>query len=146
MKDTEPIRIQHVFDVSPQTVWKAITDVEEMRQWYFEAIPDFKPEVGFETRFLIQNEGRNFTHIWTVKKVIPRKIIGYIWNFEEYSGEGYTTFELAEEGMKTRLTLKNYVNEPFPDNIPEFKRESGLAGWDYFIKKNLRGYLEKTNK
>jgi uncharacterized protein YndB with AHSA1/START domain len=146
MKDKNPIIARQVFDVSAHTVWTAITNLEQMHQWYFPNIPEFRPELGFETQFLIQNDGRNFTHIWKVKEVIPNKIIGYSWNFEEYSGEGYSTFELEEKDGKTELTLKSYVVEVFPNDIPEFKRESGQAGWDYLIKQSLANFLEKQNK
>ena len=143
MSDNNPIRVLQTFDASIETVWKAITKLEQMHQWYFPNIPDFKPEIGFKTRFLIQNEGRNFTHIWKVKEVILHEIIGYSWNFEEYTGEGYSTFELAEKDEKTQLTLKSYVVVAFPDDIPEFKRESGQAGWDYLIKTSLVDYLKE---
>jgi len=29
------------------------------------------------------------------------------------------------------------------EDIPEFKRESRIEGWEYFIKERLREYLEK---
>jgi len=143
MKNSDPIIVEQTYDASIDTIWKAITELEQMRQWYFPNIPDFKPQVGFETRFLIQNEGRNFTHIWKVTKVISHKLIGYSWNFEEYSGEGLSTFELMEKDSQTILKLKSYVINPFPDDIPEFKKESGQAGWDYLIKTSLVGHLKK---
>jgi uncharacterized protein YndB with AHSA1/START domain len=33
-----------------RSVWKAITNAADMKQWYFD-IPGFKPEVGFEFSF-----------------------------------------------------------------------------------------------
>jgi len=33
------------------------------------------------------------------------------------------------------------VLEDFPQDIPEFKRESGLAGWTYLILESLQKYL-----
>ena len=53
-------------------------------------------------------------------------------------------FELFEEDDSTRLNLTHRVTESFPDDIPEFKRESGLAGWNYFIKTSLKEFLEKN--
>jgi len=142
MEEKTPIIVQQTFDVSIETVWKAITDLGQMQQWYFTNVPDFKPEIGFETRFLIQNEGRNFTHIWKVTEVIPKKSISYSWTFKEYSGEALSTFALEENGSKTTLILKSQVLIKFPDDIPEFKRESGQAGWDYLIKQRLKNFLE----
>ncbi len=137
-----PIIAEHTFDAPIEVVWNAITDVEQMRQWYFDDIPDFKPEVGFETRFNVKSGERNFLHIWKVTEVIPERKIAYSWNFEEYHGEALSTFELVEKDGRTVLTLKSYVIEKFPDNIPEFKRESGQAGWDYLIKESLIKFLK----
>jgi hypothetical protein len=33
--------------------------------------------------------------------------------------------------------------QSFPGHIPEFKRESCLAGWQYFIRERLKKFLEK---
>lgn len=32
--------------------------------------------------------------------------------------------------------------EDFPEGVPEFKRESGLQGWNFFIVQRLKNYLE----
>jgi len=144
LQNTEPIIVEQSFDASLERVWKAITDAEQMRQWYFPNIPEFRPELGFETQFLIQNEGRNFTHIWKIKEVIPQKLIGYSWNFEEYSGEGYSIFELIEKNEQILLRLKSMVIEPFPEDIPEFERESGLNGWQYLINQSLPNYMNNA--
>ena len=55
-------------------------------------------------------------------------------------------FELIEEGNQTKLRLTYTVIENFPDNIPEFTRESGIEGWSYFIKKSLKNYLDESEK
>jgi hypothetical protein len=43
------------------------------------------------------------------------------------------------------LRLTYIVIEKFPEDIPEFTRESGMVGWNYFIRKKLKEYLEKKN-
>lgn len=144
MKNPDPIIVEQIYDASLDTVWKAITELDQMRQWYFPNIPGFQAEVGFETKFLVRSEGRNFTHIWKVTKVIPEKLIGYSWNFDEYSGEGYSTFELTSREDKTILHLKSEVIREFPDDIPEFKRERGENGWNYLITQSLLNFLTKT--
>jgi len=42
-----------------------------------------------------------------------------------------------------KLILTHKVEESFPDDIPEFSRESGFGGWKFFIKKSLKEFLEK---
>jgi hypothetical protein len=36
------------------------------------------------------------------------------------------------------------VRETFPDDIPEFRRDSCIGGWEYLIQKSLKEYLEKA--
>jgi uncharacterized protein YndB with AHSA1/START domain len=97
--------------------------------------------VGFETQFSIANDGREFLHKWRVTEVEPLKKLKYNWTFEGYPGKLFTVWELSEEGGSTRLRLTAQVLESFPQDIPEFKRESGVAGWDYFIGERLKEYL-----
>jgi len=39
------------------------------------------------------------------------------------------------------LRLSTRILEDFPDEIPEFTREGGLAGWTYLIQQSLLEYL-----
>lgn len=141
----EPIIVEQVFDNKIQDVWNAITELDKMIQWYFPNIPAFEPIVGFETRFVVQVEDRIYPHVWTVKDVIPNKKISYGWEYEGYPGKAISLFELIEENSQTKLRLTYIVIEKFPEDIPEFTRESGIAGWNYFIGKKLKEYLEKKN-
>lgn len=137
-----PIIVKQNFHSPLEIVWKSITELEKMHQWYFEKIPSFKPEVGFKTQFNIKSGERNFLHKWEVLEVIPHKLIKYNWKYENYPGDSNVTFELLAENNKTKLKLTVEVLEDFPQNIPEFKRESCIGGWEYFIKDRLKKYLE----
>lgn len=143
-KNDEPIIVEQSFNTSIDTVWKSITEIEQMRQWYFKNIPSFKAEVGFETRFNVQNQDRNFLHQWKVTEVVSPKLIAYNWKYENYPGDSLVKFQLFEENSSTKLILTYQVLEDFPDDIPEFKRESGVEGWTFFIKKSLKEFLEKN--
>ena len=138
---TKPIIVTQLFDTSINKVWSAITEVEQMKKWYFPVIDFFEPEVGFETQFIIQVEDRVFQHQWKVIEVIPQKKISYQWKFEGYPGTGVSTFELTEESHQIELKLTFTTLENFPQDIPEFKRESGVEGWNYLIKESLKEYL-----
>jgi len=141
-KSEEPVVVEETFSAPINDVWKAITDINQMRLWYFDNIPDFKPEVGFETQFNVKSEERNFLHLWKVTEVIPGKKITYTWKFEEYTGDGFVTFELFKQNDHTKLKLTNQVVEDYPDDIPEFTRESCMAGWTYFINQRLKEFLD----
>ncbi|MCP4976761.1 MAG: SRPBCC domain-containing protein [Maribacter sp.] len=142
MKSTDPlVVVEHSFNTSMQKVWSAITDLDEMRQWYFDQLEDFRPKVGFRTQFVVQVEDRVFTHLWEVTQVIPQRKITYNWKYLEYPGSGDVSFELlpGQDHVIVRLDVR--VIDDFPDDIPEFKRESWVQGWEYFIGQNLKEYL-----
>ena len=122
-------------------VWRAITDPARMRQWYFDAMPDFKPEVGFETEFNVHCEGRNFLHIWNVTEAIAETKIAYRWRYGGYAGDSPVTWELAVADRGYRLQFTHAILEPFPDD-PIFARESYEAGWKYFLEDQLPAYVE----
>ena len=137
----DPIIIKESFRISVNKLWNALTEVDQMRQWFFENIPDFKPEVGFQTQFAVVNEGRTFTHLWTITEVVPDKKIVYNWKYKEYPGDSLAIFELSQENDQTLLRLTLKILEDFPAEIPEFSRESCIGGWNYFLGERLKEYL-----
>jgi len=139
----EPIVVEQSFDNSKEEVWSAITELKQMREWFFDNIMEFEPRVGFKTSFALQSGERTFTHLWDITEVVPLEKIEYRWRYKEYPGISFVKFELNEKAGSTRLRLSTMVIADFPDGIPEFKRESGVQGWNYFIGEQLRAYLEK---
>lgn len=137
------VTVDQDFPVPAPALWRAITDPDCMRQWYFDNIPDFRPEVGFATRFTVQVEERQFPHYWHILKVEPGKSLTYSWHYDGYPGSAEVTFMVAETEDGSRLNLHFQVVEPFPDNIPEFTRDACQGGWDYFIGVSLPGYLAR---
>ena len=141
----QPIVVEQTFNASIKTVWSAITEIDQMRQWFFNNIEDFKAEVGFKTQFNVTSEKRNFLHLWEITEVEPFKKIVYNWKYKEYPGNSFVHFELFEEKNETKLKATSIVTEAFPNNITEFEPESCRAGWNYFIKQNLKEFIKKSN-
>lgn len=138
----EPVIVEQILHTSINDIWDAITNVERMKQWFFVNIESFRPEVGFETQFKVQVEDRIFTHQWKLTDVIPFKKITYHWKYKEYPGDSLVTFELVEGQGHIKIRITTKVLKNFPVEISEFSRESCFDGWNYFIKKNLKEYLE----
>jgi uncharacterized protein YndB with AHSA1/START domain len=142
MKITDkPIVVEQTFDVSLVELWNAITELNQMRQWFFEIIEAFEPKVGFETKFVIENEDKTFPHLWKITEVEPLRKITYNWKYEGYTGDSFVTFELFKQGKNTKLKLVHTIVKDFPGNIPEFTRENCISGWNYFIKQSLMDFL-----
>ena len=144
MKTTDPpIIVEQLLNANVKKVWNAITEVEQMKKWFFDNIPSFKAEVGFETQFTVSAGERSFPHIWTITHVEVNKKITYNWRYGGYKGDSFVHFELHPgEDDKTLIRVTTEVVEDFALDIPEFKRESCLGGWNYFIKENLNQYID----
>ena len=137
-----PIVVEQQFSKPVHQVWEAITDPEQMVRWFFNNIPDFKAEVGFETTFDVDSGQRIFVHLWKITEIIyPSKIV-YHWSYRGIEGAGKVIFDLVENKGGTMLRVTNEGLHTFPDDIPEFARESCVGGWKYFINGNLKQYLD----
>ncbi len=142
-KSDHPIITKQIFNTSKEQLWNAITSPEKMKQWYFEIMPDFKPEVGFKTNFRISVEDRQYTHQWEVTEVVKQERIRYNWNYKEHPGDSYVDFEIKTKEHQLELIVTCQITEDFPQDLPEFKRESAIAGWSYLIQDSLVKFLEK---
>ncbi len=140
--NTEPVIVEQTFNSYVSKIWKAITDKDEMKKWYFN-IKEFKQEKGFEFRFWAGKDEKNqYEHVCKITEVIPEKKLTYSWRFEGYKGLSYVTFELFPERKMTKLKLTHTDLETFPDN-PDFSRDNFIEGWNYIIGTSLKEYLEK---
>jgi uncharacterized protein YndB with AHSA1/START domain len=143
MTTAQPFTIERVYDAPVSKVWKAITDKNEMKQWYFD-LAEFKAEPGFKFSFSGKgSKGENYVHLCEVKEVIPEKKLSYSWTYETVPGYSLVTFELFKEGDKTRLKLTHEGIESFATTNPDFAKESFAAGWTELIGKHLNDFLSK---
>jgi len=140
--NNEPIVIERTYNASVTKVWKAITDKNEMKKWYFD-LAEFKPEIGFEFQFYGGKEERQYLHLCRITEVIVGKKLTYSWRYDGYEGISYVTFELFNEGNQTRLILTHKVLESFPISNPDLARENFVEGWTHIINISLKDFLEK---
>jgi uncharacterized protein YndB with AHSA1/START domain len=139
---SKPLVTERIYNAPVAKVWKAITDNNEMKKWYFD-IADFKPEVGFEFAFSGEGkDGEKYFHLCKVTEVIPEKKLTYSWSYDGFEGNSFVTFELSAEGEKTKLTLTHTGLETFPANNPDFAKESFTEGWNYITGTSLKQFVE----
>jgi uncharacterized protein YndB with AHSA1/START domain len=138
----DPLVIERTFDAPVESVWQAIIDNEQMKQWYFQ-IEDFKPEVGFEFQFDAGSPDKMYRHICKVTEVIVGKKLTYSWHYDGVEGMSYVTFELFDENGKTRVKLTHKGLETFPIDDPAFAKESFAEGWTQILGKSLKEFLDK---
>ncbi len=142
MKKTDPpIVVEQEYPCSAQKLWDALTIPELMREWFFDNIPDFRAEVGFKTDFPVQSGDRVFHHYWTVTEADAPHLLVYNWRYPDFPGDSYVRFEVSGDDDCAKLRFIETTVESFPQDIPEFQRESCEGGWDYFLRQRLLEYL-----
>lgn len=137
----EPIVKEVLLNAPVTKVWKAITDKNEMKKWYFD-LPEFEPVAGSKFQFYGENEGRKFLHLCEVKEVILNQQISYTWMYEGQEIETLVSFELFPEGEQTRLKLTHEGVEKLPQDR-DFAKSNFEQGWTEIIQKSLKEYVEK---
>jgi uncharacterized protein YndB with AHSA1/START domain len=142
--NSEPIVKEVVLDATPERVWKAITDKDEMKKWYFD-LKEFKAVPGFEFEFEGGPDDRIYIHQCRVIEVIPLKKFSYTWSYEGYQGTTLVGFELFEEGQRTRLQLTHEGLESFEvNNNPDLDKKNFDAGWSHIIGISIKEYIDKN--
>jgi uncharacterized protein YndB with AHSA1/START domain len=140
--DNKPIEIERIFDAPIAKVWSAITDKDEMKNWYFD-LPNFKPEVGSKFQFTGGKEdGIQYLHLCEVTEAIVEKRLTHSWRYNGYAGNSFVTFDLSDENGKTRLRFSHAGIETFPEDNPDLAKKNFVAGWDHIINISLKHYLE----
>lgn len=132
--------VERTFNAPIAKVWEALTDVDQMRVWFFE-LKEFKPEVGFEFGFVVEHDGNTFDHRCKVTEVVPQKKIAYTWRYHGHEGNSLVTIELFPDNDKTRLKLTHDGLDSFP-KTPTFARENFEKGWTTLIGTELKQFVE----
>ncbi|MFN1215826.1 SRPBCC domain-containing protein [Chryseobacterium kwangjuense] len=138
-----PITVQYKLNAPAEKIWKALTDKNEMKSWYF-TIRDFDPELGKEFDFYESCDGGKYLHHGRILEIIPNKKLKHTWAYPELSDAVTTvTWELQPEDNGTMVTLIHDHIEGFDSLGETFSRTSFTEGWKSIIGQSLKEYLEK---
>jgi uncharacterized protein YndB with AHSA1/START domain len=138
-----PYTIERTLKAPAEMVWKAITEKERMKEWYFD-LKKFIPQKGFEFRFYGGHEdGIQYEHVCIITDVIQGEKLTYSWRYKGYAGISFVTFELFAKGDKTLLKLTHAGLESFPSDNPDFAKENFVEGWTHIIGTSLKDFLER---
>src|SRR2546421_4959725 len=141
---TDAVVVERTLNAPVAKVWKALTDVDQMRQWYFD-LKEFRSEVGFQFEFVVEHEGARYHHLCKITEIVPQKKIAYTWRYKGEPGDSLVTFELFPEGGKTRLKVTHTGIETFP-RPPAYAWKKFEAGWTAIIGAELKQFVEATEK
>ena len=137
----QPIIVEKVVNAPVTRVWKAITDLKQMKEWYFD-MPAFEAKKGFEFTFEGGTKDQKFTHICKITEVVENKKLQHTWGYKGYDGLSTVTWELTDMGSKTKVKLTHTGLETFPP-IEAFARKNFETGWNSIVGDLLPKYTEK---
>jgi uncharacterized protein YndB with AHSA1/START domain len=136
-----PVVKEVVLNAPIVNVWKAITNRNDMKEWYFE-LDSFRPEVGFEFQFYGEKDEKKYLHLCQITEVVPGRKLSYSWQYEGYPGNSLVTFELFPDGKNTKLRLTHEGLESFGTDNPDLAKENFEEGWNTLIGKSIKAFVE----
>jgi len=138
-----PVIVEKIYPVPASRVWQAITNKEQMKEWYF-TIDDFQLEEGAEFNFHVVFEGKDFQHRCVIKEIIPEKKLVHTWTHPKQSkGESLVTWQLVPVEEGTKLLLTHTGIENFADAGEDYSLESHKQGWEEILGIYLKDFLAK---
>ncbi|HAO26911.1 MAG TPA: SRPBCC domain-containing protein, partial [Chryseobacterium indologenes] len=79
-----PIIVQYEIEAPVDKVWKALTDKNEMKFWYFD-IPDFVAEAGQIFNFFEPGGENKYHHQGEILDILPNQKLKHTWSYPDYS-------------------------------------------------------------
>ena len=140
MTTNNRIVVLQEFHVPPPLLWKYLTQVEHMQQWFFQELNSFEAVRGFKTSFAFQYNNKIFTHQWEVKDVLLQEKLCLGWKYKEYPGDSEAIFDISSSPKGSILKLTANILSSFPA-MEEFSRESMQSGWTNLIQTRLKRYV-----
>jgi uncharacterized protein YndB with AHSA1/START domain len=129
------IEITKRIDATPERVFAALTDANELSRW-FTSSAESDPRTGgdYVLRFEFEDESRNHTYAGQYEEIVPGERVRYPWKGQ--FGETTVEFSLRPADDGTEVTL----NHSGWSEAAEESRQMHEQGWTFFLD-NLERYL-----
>lgn len=138
-----PITVQYKINAPAEKIWKALTDKNEMKSWYFD-IQDFVLEIGKEFNFYEPGGENKYHHQGEILEIIPNQKLKHTWSYPDFSAlKTIVTWDLLPEDEQTLVKLTHEEIENFKDLGDGFSRENFTEGWKTIVGQSLKEYAEK---
>ena len=138
-----PIIVEECFHTPAERIWIALTDKDQMRQWYFD-IPDFELKVNTTFNFYEPGDAKKYHHRCTIREIVTNRRFQHTWTHPGHSkGESVLTWEIVPIGRFTLVKLTHLGVENFSDAGNDFARANYEQGWKEIVGKSLRDFLKR---
>ncbi|MHA4895892.1 SRPBCC family protein [Pedobacter sp. PWIIR3] len=139
----QPLIVERSYHAPIEKVWKAISDKNQMKHWYFQ-LEEFRAEKGFTFEFSGGDDKEQYLHRCVVLEADPPNKLSYSWTYPDHNnGYSVVTWELFDKGDgNTLLRLTHEGLESFPKDSPNFAVASFTQGWNFILGESLKKYLD----
>jgi uncharacterized protein YndB with AHSA1/START domain len=138
----EPLSVERsIWIKAPrERVWQAITDSQQLQQWWGDYWEINTLEVGATVKFGEENDPMSAT----IDVLDPPRQFRLLWppQPQYHSIKIFTTFLLAEEKDGTRITVTETGFEALPDDIRQTRFDQTAKGYIQVLEA-LKGLLER---
>ena len=133
------IELERNVDASPDAVFHALTDADELARWWVtSAESDARTGGSYSYRFEFEDESRNHTYTGEYIDVTPGARVAYPWTTGLGPTEVDFRIEPAGGGTRVRLVHSGWGESGDWDESVQMHEE----GWSFFLD-NLKAYLER---
>lgn len=143
--ETKPLIVERTYNAPIEKVWKAITNRDQMKEWYFD-LKEFKAEKGFKYSFSGGDEHKQYMHHCEIVEVDPPNELSHSWTYESNPGYSVVTWELFDESGQTRVKLTHDGLPSFSNGDANFEVQSFTKGWNSILGESLRKFVEEEKE
>ncbi len=138
-----PIKLEKAYPHPIERVWRAISDKDELRNWYF----DFSEQFNLNTGHVFEwsagpPDGKKWLHRGKITEILPGTKLAYTWEYPGYAGKAEAIWELVKVNESlTKLIFTFKILVPFDRGEPALSRKNFVEGWEYIVMTGLEQYL-----
>ncbi len=139
----EKVIVQSFLNASPERIWRALTNKDEMKNWYFD-IPDFKLELHHQFNFYEPGNEKKYHHLCEITEIISERKLQHTWAYPDFSpNKTLVTWEIIAFENGCNLQLSHSGLEKFAHLGEEFSLKNFEEGWEININQSLKDFVEK---
>jgi uncharacterized protein YndB with AHSA1/START domain len=134
----QKIEIRKEITASPETVFRALTDPDELSRWWTTSA-DSDPRLGgaFDYRFEFDEQSRNHSYSGAYDDVVENERVAYPWQGRLGETKVEVTLTPSGDGTTLRLLHSGWGEGGEWPAAVQMHEE----GWGFFLE-NLKSYLE----
>lgn len=134
--------IQRVLNADSETVFKALTAENQLRNWFYPRPEGWSAEVSFNAQAgeaysltMIDPDGKKYVHEGEIKEIVPNEKLVFTWNSHAVDNT-LVTITLQKVSKGTEITLTH-------DFLPADEKDGHEEGWTELIER-LRDFINQN--